>query len=153
MKKLLLIYFFLMGTIGLSAQENNDPVKFTYSVKKLDGKNYELHILATLDDGWHLYSQTQPKEAIAKPTEIKILKSPLVTLVAGKAKEIGTKETYQNKEVGIKQYQYGHKVEFVQGFSMKATIKTYLAGTVTYQVCTDERCLAVKTVSFNLPIQ
>lgn len=152
MKKLFFLYTSLLLAVTVSAQLP-DPVKFSYSFKKTGDKKYELHIVATIDDGWHLYSQTQPKQAVAKPTTIKLVKNPLINVPEGKAKEIGTRETYENKEVDIKQFQYAHKVEFVQSFTMKAAVNTNLNGTVTYQACTDERCLPVKTVPFELRIQ
>ena len=56
--------------IGVSAQIL-EPVKWKYETKKITENRYEIHIAATMQNGWHLYSQTQPKEAVAVPTKIK----------------------------------------------------------------------------------
>ena len=51
-------------------------------------KTYEIHMTATIQTGWHLYSQTQPEDAIAIPTGIKFTSNPLVT-AEGPVKEVG----------------------------------------------------------------
>ena len=60
---------------------------------------------------------------------------------------------YENEEVGIKQFQYGGKVDFVQTVTLKAKVKTTVSGTVTYQVCTEERCLTANTINFSVAIE
>jgi len=91
----------------------------------------------------------QPAEAIARPTKIEWVKNPLVIL-SGSTKEIGRKEKYENKEAGIVQFQYGAACEFVQALTLKAKVKTNMAGLITYQVCTDKMCLPPKTVEFKV---
>jgi Disulphide bond corrector protein DsbC len=140
----------IMGLIALHATAQ-DPVHWKYEAKKVKDKTYEVHFTATMDEGWHVYSQTQPKEAVAQPTKISFVKNPLVTM-AGKAQEVGKKETFEDKVVGIKQYHYGKTVDFVQVVTLKGSVKTNLAGNLTWQACTDEMCLPAKTVEFNIPI-
>ena len=41
---------------------------------------YEIHMTATIQSGWHLYSQTQPEDAIAKPTGFTFNNNPLLDL-------------------------------------------------------------------------
>ena len=41
------------------AQVKN-PVKWTHSAKKLSNGKYELHMTATVEKGWHIYSQNTP---------------------------------------------------------------------------------------------
>ena len=74
-------------------------------------------------------------------------------IIIGKAKEIGKKEMYQDKAAGIKQYQYGDKVDFVQVINLKLAVKTSISGTITYQTCTNEMCLPPKTITFTVPLQ
>jgi Disulphide bond corrector protein DsbC len=138
----------LFSAISVKAQ---DPVHWSYEAQKLKDKIYEIHITATMDEGWHIYSQTQPKEAIAQPTNIVFTKNPLLVF-SGKVQEIGKKEMYEDKVTEIKQYQYGGKVDFVQVITLKAAVKTNITGSLTWQVCTDERCLPPKTITFNVPV-
>lgn len=136
----------------MSFSQKPDPVHFTYSCKAINDKQVEVHILATLDEGWHLYAQTQPKDAISIPTKITFTKNPLIKIASTLPKEIGEKEQYHDPVAGITQYQYAHSVEFVQMVTLKAKAKTNLSGTITYQVCTNEMCLPPKTVPFSLSI-
>lgn len=149
MKKLsvLLLAFFLVG--GVEAQVN--PVSWTFSSKKLDDKTYELHMTATIQDGWHLYSQVQPEDAIAIPTGFKINNNPLVEL-DGKVKEIGKMEKFHDKKLDLSANQYSKSVNFVQVVKLRGSAKTNVSGSVTYQTCDDERCLPPKTVKFTIAL-
>ena len=72
MKKLLVVTaFFLIGN-SLLAQS---PVSWLFSSKKISDKVYELQMVATIQPGWHLYAQAQPKDAIAQPTTFLSAKS------------------------------------------------------------------------------
>jgi len=131
---------------------SQDPVHWTYSAKKIAGKEYEVHLTAKMENGWHIYAQKQPKDAIAVPTTFLFTKNPLVTLT-GKPIEKGKKETYMDKVAGITQYYYADSVEFIQVFKLKAQVKTSLIGSVTFQACTNEMCLKEKTENFNIMFQ
>ena len=65
MKKLTTLFLLLSMAIASFAQLQ-DPVKWTYSVKDLNESESELVFTASLDAGWHLYSQyTDPAGPIA----------------------------------------------------------------------------------------
>jgi thiol:disulfide interchange protein DsbD len=149
MKKVLFIGIGAFLTLGALAQ--NSPVHFAYRAEKIDAKTYAIHIVANIEDGWHIYSQTQPKEAVAHPTQIAFTKNPLFTW--GKLTETGNKEKYEDKVADIIQYQYGGTVEFVQTVTLKAPVKSTLTGSITYQACTEERCLSPKTEPFSVTIE
>ena len=151
------IFVLFIKVTGFS--QRPDPVHFTFTAvkmpkkdKKTKGVNYELHFTASMDKKWHIYSQTQPAEAIALPTRIGILKNPLIILL-GIPKETGAKERYEDKITGIAQYQYGGTVDFVQAMQLKSPVKTAVSGSITYQACTEEMCLPPKTVEFNIPLR
>lgn len=148
MKRIIITTLVLFITVFVFSQ---DKVKWEFSYKKLTDQTGEIHMVATIEHPWHIYAQVQPKEAVASPTKFVFSKNPLITYV-GKPSEIGKKEIYENKEVDIKQYQYGDKVEFVQKVQLKAAVKTNISGSVSYQVCDEERCLPVKTISFSIKL-
>jgi thiol:disulfide interchange protein DsbD len=134
-------------TAGAKAQLN--PVTWAYSAKKIADKTYELHITATMQSGWHLYSQTQPDDAIAEPTKITFNKNPLLIL-DGKIKEDGKMEKFHDAKLDLSANQYSSKVEFVQTIKLKANAKTNVSGTVRFQTCNDEKCLPPKNVTFSI---
>jgi cytochrome c biogenesis DsbD-like protein len=149
MKKLIFFSAFLALTLSVQAQLN--PVSWTYTAKKIDDKTYEVHITASIQAGWHLYSQVQPSDAIVDPTAIVFTANPLVKL-DGKIKEVGKMEKFRDDNLKISANQYAQKVDFVQIVKLKAKTKTNLAGKVTYQTCDNKKCLPPKTVNFNVQV-
>ena len=137
-----------IATMAAKAQVN--PVSWTFTSKKVSDKIYELHITATIQSGWHLYSQTQPEDAIPDPTKIIFNKNPLVSL-DGKIKEEGNMEKFNDPRLGSA-YQYSTKVDFVQTVKLKANAKTKVGGSVKFQTCDDEKCLPPKTVLFSIAL-
>src|SRR5215203_4295882 len=118
MKKLTLLFFsFFMAAMSFAQKELN-PVIWSFSSKKISDKVYEIQMTATIDNGWHLYSQSQPKDAVAEPTSFTFNKNPLVEL-DGKVKETGKMEKYTDKDLGISANQYSNKVVFTQKIKLK----------------------------------
>ena len=148
MKKFLFIIFAILSVSIASAQ---NPVSWSYSSKKISANQYEILLVATIASGWHLYSQTQPKDAIAQPTAFKFTNNPLLQL-DGAIKESGKMEKFTDKELGISANQYSKKVVFVQKIKVKGKVKSNVGGTVTFQTCDDKKCLPPKTVNFNIAL-
>ncbi|MES2329271.1 MAG: protein-disulfide reductase DsbD domain-containing protein [Bacteroidota bacterium] len=146
------IKLFICCLLLVTSAFAKDPVHWTYIAKKLNDKNYELHITATIEKGWHLYSQNQPKDAIALPTSLQLKPNPIVIPI-GKWDETGKKEVYKNETIGVMQYQYSNQIEFIHKIQLKNSSRTNVSVKVTYQVCTDEKCLNPQTVSFNLKLE
>jgi thiol:disulfide interchange protein DsbD len=143
---ILCLFFFLL--IAASAQ---NPVNWTFTSRKLSNGNFEIHMTASIQNGWHLYSQTQPDDAIAIPTAFTISSNPLIELV-GKIKEEGKLEKFHDKELDLSANQYSQKVNFVQTVKLKGKVKTNFTGSVEYQTCDDKKCLPPKTVNFNVAL-
>ncbi len=137
-------------TISVQAQLN--PVSWSFSAKKVADKTYEVQMVATMQTGWHLYSQIQPDDAIAIPTTFTITPNPLFTL-DGKIKEVGKMEVMKDKDLGVSANQYSKTVTFVQKIKLKANVKTNFKGNVEYQTCDDKKCLPPKTVNFDITIK
>ena len=147
MRKLLLALVCILTVAVAQAQLN--PVSWKFSSKKISDKVYEIHMTAVISSGWHLYSQTQPEDAIAIPTKFSFGKNPLVK-VDGKTAESGKLEKFHDASVDISAYQYSKTVTFVQKVTLKAAAKTNISGSVTYQACNDKECLPPKTVPFKV---
>lgn len=139
---------FLLSILSAAGQ---DPVKWSFTSKKLADGNHEIRITATIQSGWHLYSQSQPEDAIAIPTTFTINGNPLVVLV-GKIKEEGKLEKFHDKELDLSANQYSKKVDFVQVVKLKGRVKTNFSGSVEFQTCDDKKCLPPKTVNFKVAL-
>lgn len=150
MKQFFLLASIVFGALSLQAQQAN-PVSWTFSSKKIGDKQYELHMTATIQKGWHLYSQTQPEDAIAIPTGFKINNNPLLAL-DGAIKEEGKMEKFHDAKLELSANQYSNKVNFVQVVKLKANAKTNVTGTVEFQTCNDEKCLPPKKVNFTIDL-
>jgi thiol:disulfide interchange protein DsbD len=130
-------------------QKKENPVSFKYEVKKLSGNIYEVKIIASIDEPWHIYSQFTPKEGPSLPTHISFVKNPLVEVV-GKPVENGKLITKHEEVLDVNLKYFADKVEFVQKIKLKASVKTNLMGTIEYMACTSERCLMPTTEKFTL---
>src|SRR5215204_3389054 len=127
MKKIFALALIVAGSFVARAQ---NPVTWTFSAKKIADQTYEVHMTANIQSGWHLYSQTQPDNAIANPTEFTLNNNPLLAL-DGKIKEVGSMEKYEDKRLDIGAHQYSTKVDFVQVVKLKSVkAKTNVAGKV-----------------------
>jgi hypothetical protein len=147
--------FFALAVIilaALTSQAQLNPVSWTFSTKKIADKTYEIHMTATMQNKWHLYSQTQPDDAIAIPTTFTINPNPLFSL-EGKIKEVGKMEKFHDAKLDLSANQYSNTVNFVQVVKLKANVKTNFSGNVEFQTCDDEKCLPPKTVNFNVAIK
>jgi thiol:disulfide interchange protein DsbD len=150
MKKLYFIFFSLFITAVVSAQSLN-PVSWSFNSKKISDNVYEIQMTATIQQGWHLYSQAQPKDAIAQPTSFVFNKNPLLEF-DGKVKEAGNLEKFKDKELDISANQYSRKVVFTQKVKLKGKAKTNVTGKLTYQTCDDVKCLPPKTVNLSIAL-
>lgn len=150
MKNFYLSFLFLLTTFVSNAQIA-DPIKWAYSSKKIADKTYEIHLTATVQNTWHLYSQLQPEDAINQPTEIIFKKNPLISC-SGKIKEIGKMKLFKDEKLKISANQYADRVDFVQIIKLKANVKTNIIGSVEYQTCNDKKCLPPKKIDFTVAI-
>jgi len=149
MKKLFLSTVVVFAGMFLYAQ---NPVNWTFTAKKVNDKTFEVHMTASIDKGWHLYSQEQPEDAIANPTSFTLTANPLFSL-DGKIKEVGKMEKFTDKQLGLSANQYSNNVDFVQVVKLKGSAKTNISGSVEYQTCDDKKCLPPKTINFSVALK
>lgn len=149
MKKLYFVAAFSL--LAMMAQAQLNPVSWTYAAKKIADKTYEVTLTATIQKGWHLYSQTQPDDAIAEPTSFNFTASPLLSF-DGKVKEKGKMEKFHDAKLGTSANQYSNKVDFVQVVKLKTAVKTSVVGVLEYQTCDDKKCLPPKKVNFTIAL-
>ena len=149
MKKTILLFALLLLNTFLFSQIKN-PVKWAYTAKKITAKTYELHVTASIDEGWHIYT-TQHKGTIGVATSITIHNNPLDT----KQGKMGTKAnvvTLNDATTGAIEKFYTGTVDFVQVVELRASVKTNFTGVVTFMSCNNEQCLPPMTKSFSISI-
>jgi hypothetical protein len=149
MKKAVLLIFTLFVITAAFAQS---PVSWAFSSKKAGTNLYELRLTATMQPGWHLYSQNQPEDAVAQPTSFVFNNNPLLS-IDGKVKEVGKLEKFKDEKLGVSANQYSGKVDFVQVVKVKGAAKTNVSGKLEFQTCDDKKCLPPKTVPFSIALK
>jgi hypothetical protein len=149
MNRIVLLVSALLVSLISSAQ--SDVVQWKFESKKIADKKYEVKLIATMKDPWHIYSTTTP-DGGPLPTTISFSKNPL-TVIDGKIREVGKMESHFEKVFDIDTRYFNNKVEFVQVVSVKGNAKTNLAGTVEYMACTDRECLPPRSVPFSIALK
>lgn len=147
-KNILFATFLLLGFVSCFAQIEN-PVVWSYSVKKLSEKKIELHMTADIQAGWHVYSQDAGNGP--EPTSFAFSKNPLVKF-DGKVQEIGKLEKAFDPNFNSTLKFYNNKVDFVQKATLKSLASTVVKGTLTFMVCNDRKCLPPKDIPFSIKI-
>lgn len=132
----------------LSFAQVQSHVQWNFSSKKINATTYEVHLTATIDDEWHVYSQNTP-DGGPVPTSISFTKNPLISQV-GEIKEVGKLEKHFEPLFGVEVRQFSDKVDFVQIVTVKAGVKTSATGSIEFMTCNDHECMPPKKQSFSV---
>lgn len=149
MKNLLLLLLFVAFTVSVSAQRIN-PVSWKYEAKKISSTSYQLIITATVQQPWHIYSQTTGEGPV--PTKFEFKKNPLVTLTGNVAEKGNLQNVYDPNFKSQVKY-FSNSVVFIQNIKLKTKVKTNISGTVEYMICNDEQCLPPVKKTFTIAIE
>lgn len=132
----------------LKAQIEN-PVHWSYGAKKLNATEAVVFIKATIDNGWHLYSQTVAEGGPVKTT---------FTFAPSKEYKLNGK-TQEPKPIVKMESAFNMNVAYFEKtviFQQKVKLvkqQTTVKGSVEYMTCNDEKCLPPGTQSFSIPIK
>jgi thiol:disulfide interchange protein DsbD len=150
MKKLVLALAVMLFT-QLGFSQMKDPVLWSFSSKKIDATTYEVYLTATIESGWHIYSQSTP-DGGPIPTSIEFTKNPLITFDKTPA-EKGKLEQHHEELFGVDVKQFSNKVVFVQTVKLKGKVNTNVSGSIEFMTCNDHECLPPKTQKFSIALK
>jgi hypothetical protein len=148
MKKALALFFALFLSICAYAQIDN-PVKWAYAAKKTGPAEVTVFLKATMDNGWHIYSQ-KVKDGGPIRTSFAFTKSRNYTL-AGPTVEPKAITRYDKNfkmELGF----FEREVIFQQKIKLKSAKVAAITGTLEYMTCNDLKCRQPEDVSFSIPL-
>ena len=146
MKKILLAGMVLLGATQAKAQILQ-PVHWSYAAKKLSPTEAVVLLKATIDPGWHVYSQ-HVKDGGPVKTTIKFDPSRAYTLVGTpqEAKPVTRMEKTFNMEVSY----FEKEVTFQQKVKLTGKSPQVVKGTIEYMVCNDKQCLPPDEIPFSV---
>ena len=147
MKKILLIASLLL-ICATSFGQILKPVKWSYASKRND-KEATVFIKATIEKGWHLYSQTVP-DGGPEPTSFSFGASKDYKL-KGKTSEpkpITRFESYFDMKVSY----FENSVVFQQMITQVVGSPT-VKGKVLFMACNDMQCLQPEEIAFTIPVE
>ena len=141
---LIVFHFFAFSQI-------QDPISWTSESKQIDDNTFELHMIATLEEDWHVYSTTHGENSggVGIPTEFTWEENNHIKFVEG-IDERGKLLDVFNELINAREKYFGETVSFVQ--TVQVAQSTTLSGEVMFQVCNEDGCLApdYKTFTFVL---
>lgn len=126
------------------------PVKWSYAAKKTGKNEAVVFIKATIEDGWHMYSQNIKSGGPVKTTFV-FAPSGAYTLVGSTAEP---KPITRHEEIfGMDVSYFENEVIFQQKVELNSSGATVVKGTLEYMVCDDQQCLPPAEVAFSIPIK
>ena len=153
MTKILLTSLLLLSALFTQAQIL-EPVKWKFEVEKISDTEALLKATATIDKGWHLYSQFMtltPDQFGPEVTVFTFNKNPNIKLL-GKVEEKGklTEEITPLFDNILVRF-FRDKVTFIQKVQVMAE-QTVVTGNVYYMVCDDKQCLPPDEKEFSFKL-
>ncbi|MGM9478756.1 protein-disulfide reductase DsbD domain-containing protein [Pedobacter sp. GSP4] len=125
------------------------PVTWSYAAKKTGPNTATVFIKATVDQGWHLYSQFV-KDGGPVKTTFTFPSSATYSLVG---KTIEPKAITKFESTFKMDVSYFEKsVVFQQKIKLKGKTAT-VKGSVEFMVCDDKQCLPPEQVDFSVPVK
>jgi DsbC/DsbD-like thiol-disulfide interchange protein len=127
---------------GLSAQQHN-PVSWQAKYNALSAKEGEIVVTATIEKGWHTYSQ-KATDAGPIPTSFSFTPNKQYQL-NGATQESEAHEEFVpafDAKIAV----FSDKAEFKQKITLKGKTGFSIPFTVEYMSCNDMMCLPPKTV-------
>lgn len=139
----------LLAAVAAQAQILT-PVKWAYAAKKTSATEATLYLKATLDAGWHVYSQTGQKGGPVKTT---------ITFAPAKAYALvgtPTEPTPLTKYEPVFEMPVSYfagAVIFQQKVRLTGKGPLIIKGTVKYMTCNDTKCLPPDEVAFGILVK
>lgn len=148
MRKLILVLAVSMFTMAAHSQILK-PVTWSYAAKRTSKTEATIFIKATIDEGWHLYSQ-HVKDGGPIKTTFTFPAAKTYTVVG---KTIEPKAVTRFEDTFKMDVSFFEKsVVFQQ--KVKLTGKTAIVkGTVEFMTCDDKQCLPPEEISFSVPVK
>lgn len=148
MKKYILLLLCLLFVSQVFSQIL-EPVKWTFTSEKTTDSTANLYLTATIDKGWHIYSQTIVGEGPV-PTSFAFEKSKDYQLVGKVYEPKGHEEFDKGFEINVTYFE--KSVTFVQSIKILTDKDFVVKGTLTFMAC-EKSCLPPADIDFSFNIK
>ncbi|MDO4881541.1 MAG: cytochrome c biogenesis protein CcdA [Capnocytophaga sp.] len=116
-------------------EKEENPVKWTFSNKKISDTEYELIFTGQIEPKWHVYSINNP-EGGALPTRIKYENQENNFELVGEPIETDTHKAF-NDIFGVDEIFFENKILITQKIKVLNNEVKYIRGNIFYQACID----------------
>ncbi len=147
--KTILIAAILLMTATISRAQILTPVHWSYAAKRTGKNEAVVFFKASIDAGWHIYSQTV-KDGGPIKTSFTFSPSAAYTLVGNVIEP--TPITKNEKVFNMDVSYFERSVIFQQKVRLKSK-QTNVKGTLEYMTCNDHQCLPPDDVDFNIAVK
>lgn len=132
------LFTFMLLLSGFVEGKIHEPVKWSFKTNVSDGNIAELQFIATIDPGWHLYSQ-HLADGGPMATEFKFEQVSAIELI-GPTSEPKPEEVF-DKMFQMKVHYFSTSATFIQKIKIVTDKPVTIKGVLTYQSCNDESCI------------
>lgn len=145
MRKILILFTLLTSVLWSQAQIL-EPVKWTVEHKEVAENEYDLIFKASIDEGFHLYSQDIP-EGGPVATSFNFIDAGAKFELVGNTKEPEAHIQHDpNFMMDLKWF--SHDTDFVQRVKVSDANLSEIKAEVTFMSCDDTQCLPPETLEF-----
>src|SRR5579863_6939045 len=148
MKRTLLLITILVIATGAFAQIEK-PVKWSYAAKRTNNTEAVVFLRATIDPGWHIYSQNV-KDGGPIKTSFTFAPSKAYALVGKTAEPTPVTKFEDAFKMNVSYFE--KTVTFQQKIKLKSANLSAIKGQLEYMTCNDKKCLPPEDVDFTIPI-
>ncbi len=149
MKKLILVLsLFFFTAMGAFAQIE-DPITWSYAAKKVSQTEAIVYLKASMDKGWHIYSQIVQSGGPTK-TLIKFASSKDYVKVGATAEPKPISKYEDVFKMNVSYFEndviFQQRVKIPKGSAL-------VKGTIEFAVCNESKCLPPDEINFSLQVK
>lgn len=149
MKRITLILSFLVLSVFAASAQIENPVKWSYGQKKISKTEAIVFIKASIEDGWHIYSQNV-KDGGPVKTTITFAPSKDYVKVGNTSEPKPVTKFEKSFEMNVSYFE--KQVIFQQKVKLNKASAT-VKGKVEFMVCNDSKCLPPTEVEFSVQVK
>ena len=138
----------IMFAVGAKAQIES-PVKWSYAGKRISATEAVVFLRATIQDGWHIYSQNV-KDGGPIKTSFTFTPSKDYSLVGTPSEPTPVTKFESSFNMNVSYFE--KSVTFQQKIKLKSANVSVVKGKLEYMTCNDHKCLPPEDVDFSVDL-